>query len=52
MAQNIGANTSPNTPILFCKNKLACKVSIFFIFSTVFVVLFYDLEPSNVIIAA
>ncbi len=30
MAQNIGANTSPNTPILFCKNKLACKVSIFF----------------------
>ena len=30
MAQNIRANTSPNTPILFCKNKLACKVSIFF----------------------
>ena len=30
MAQNIGANTSPYTPILFCKNKLACKVSIFF----------------------
>lgn len=30
MVQNIGANTSPNTPILFCKNKLACKVTIFF----------------------
>lgn len=30
MVQNIGANTSPNTPILFYKNKLACKVTIFF----------------------
>lgn len=30
MVQNIGANTSPNRPILFCKNKLACKVTIFF----------------------
>ena len=30
MAQNIGANTSPNTPILFCKKQISLQSYYFF----------------------
>ena len=47
MAQNIGANTSPNTPILFYKNKVACKISIFFRIPKEKSVLFLYFQPST-----
>ena len=47
MVQNIGANTSPNTPILFCQNKLACKVTIFFRIPKEKSVLFLYFQPNT-----